>query len=54
MEYLENKCCSNCNNFLCFSQSLEGSDALTCCGWYNDELVGRSKVLKITDINKLR
>lgn len=62
MNNLENKSCDNCTNCLCRIENYEkgGIDEFgnfegsSCCGWYNDELVGRSKVLKKTDIYKLK
>ena len=58
---LENKNCLNCTNGRCRIETSEkigleengkpqGSE---CIGWFNKELIGKSKVLRITDINKL-
>lgn len=62
LKMLENKCCINCTNGSCrveYDEKVgnneygkpQGSD---CGGWFNAELIGRSKVLRKTDINKLR
>lgn len=62
LKHLENKCCMNCINAGCRVEydekvgvdefgKLQGSD---CAGWFNAELIGRSKVLRKTDINQLR
>ena len=59
---LKNKSCMNCTNGSCkveYNEKVgvdeygkpQGSD---CSGWFNAELIGRSKVLRKTDINKLR
>lgn len=61
IENLENKNCFNCTNGNC---KVETNDKLgldednnpkgyKCVSWKNDLLVGKSKVLKIKDINKL-
>lgn len=61
LETLENKSCMNCTNGSC---SIEYRDKLgndefgnqqgsKCVGWYNEELIGRSKVLKRININQL-
>lgn len=62
MKNLENKNCLNCINGSCRIEYQEkiGYDTngnpqgSSCIGWENAELVGKSKVLKIMDINKLR
>ena len=62
LKCLENKSCMNCTNGSCrveYDEKVgvneygkpQGSD---CTGWFNAELIGRSKVLRRTDINKLR
>ena len=59
---LENKNCITCTNGSCNVESYEkvGFDesgknhGCNCIGWYNAELIGKSKVLKITDIHKLK
>lgn len=62
LKCLENKSCMNCTNGSCrveYDEKVgvneygkpQGSD---CTGWFNAELIGRSKVLRKTDINKLR
>lgn len=62
LEILENKSCMNCANGSCrveYSEKI-GVDEFgnpqgsKCIGWFNAELIGRSKVLRKTDINKLR
>lgn len=62
LKQLENKCCMNCTNGSCRVEYDEkvGVDEFgkpqgsECVGWFNAELIGRSKVLRKTDINKLR
>ena len=62
LKQLENKCCMNCANGSCRVEynekvgtdefgKLQGSE---CAGWFNSELIGRSKVLRKTDINQLK
>jgi len=59
---LENKSCMNCTNGICRVEYTEkiGFDEFgkpqgsECIGWTNPELIGKSKVLKIYDINKLK
>lgn len=59
---LENKNCLNCTNTSCRVEYKEklGLDengnpqGSKCIGWNNEELIGKSKVLRITDINKLK
>lgn len=61
IKQLENKCCMNCINAGCRIEYDEkvGVDELgkpqgsECSGWFNAELIGRSKVLRKTDINQL-
>lgn len=62
LKRLENKCCMNCANESCRVEYNEkvGVDEVgkpqgsECAGWFNAELIGRSKVLRKTDINQLR
>lgn len=62
LKELENKSCMNCTNGSCRVEYQEkiGTDEFgkpegsNCLGWYNAELIGRSKVLRKSDINKLR
>ena len=62
LKCLENKSCMNCTNGSCrveYDEKVgvneygkpQGSD---CTGWFNAELIGRSKVLGKTNINNLR
>ncbi len=62
LRHLENKSCMNCTNGSCRVEYNEkvGVDEFgkpqgsECVGWFNAEIIGRSKVLRKTDINKLR
>lgn len=62
LKQLENKCCINCTNGSCRVEYDEkvGIDEFgkpqgsECIGWFNAELIGRSKMLRKTDINQLR
>lgn len=62
ISHLSNKSCMNCTNGNCNIESSEkiGLDEFgkpqgsECLGWNNPELVGRSKVLKLSDIRKLK
>lgn len=62
LKVLEHKSCANCTNGSCRVESSEkiGVDEFgepqgsQCVGWFNAELIGRSKVLRKTDIKKLR
>lgn len=60
LKQLENKCCMNCTNGSCRVEynektgtdefrKLQGSE---CAGWFNSELIGRSKVLRKTSYKK--
>lgn len=60
LSQLENKSCTNCSNQNCAiighinfgkSRKIQGTN---CDEWINKELIGRAKVLRETDINKLR
>ncbi len=62
LKQLENKCCMNCTNGNCrveYNEKIgvdefgkaQGSE---CVGWFNAELIGRSKVLRKTNINQLK
>lgn len=59
---LKNKSCGTCTNGCCRVESYEkiGLDEFgrpqgsECIGWRNDIIVGKSKVLKINDIYKLK
>lgn len=59
---LENKNCINCTNPSCKVEYKEklGLDesgnpqGSKCIGWKNEEFIGKSKVLRLTDINKLK
>lgn len=59
---LQNKSCISCTNETCRIESYEKigyneqgqPEGSKCFGWQNSTLVGKSKVLKITDINKLK
>ena len=61
IENLENKTCLNCTNGNCKIDSWDKlkldeynkPQGQKCVSWQNDLLVGKSKVLKIKDINKL-
>lgn len=62
LKKLENKSCMNCTNKSCrveYSEKI-GFDEFgkpqgnECFGWFNAELIGRSKILKRKDINQLR
>ena len=58
---LINKSCLNCTNGCCNIETYEKiglnkygkPEGSECLGWYNPELIGKSKILKINDINKL-
>lgn len=62
IKVLENKNCLNCTNSSCRVEYKEkvGLDSngnqqgSKCIGWHNEELIGKSKVLRLTDINKLK
>ena len=62
LKKLENKSCLTCTSGTCRIESSEkvGYDVFgkpegsQCLGWYNPELIGKSKVLKINDINQLK
>lgn len=62
LENLENKSCNNCDNGNCSIGTFEKigidaegkSEGHSCMGWYNSELIGKSKVLKIMDVYKLK
>lgn len=62
LENLKNKSCNTCDNGSCGIGVFEkgGVDAEekpeghSCIGWYNSELIGKSKILRITDIYKLK
>lgn len=56
LDILENKSCINCTNENCrFDRSnMSNNQTTNCLGWYNPELVGRAKVLNLTNINKLK
>ena len=60
LSQLENKSCTNCSNQNCAiighinfgkSRKIQGTN---CDEWINKELIGRAKVLRETDINKLK
>lgn len=61
LKVLEHKSCANCTNGSCRVESSEkiGVDEFgepqgnQCVGWFNAELIGRSKVLRKNDIYKL-
>lgn len=50
---LLNKDCHTCNNGSCKIESYE-KPIQDCIAWTNRTLIGKSKVLKINDINKLK
>lgn len=58
---LKNKDCTTCINGSCNVETYEKdglneygkAQGYNCVGWYNDYLIGKSKVLKKDDINKL-
>ena len=58
---LINKGCINCCNGLCRVESDEkvgydkngNLEGYQCLGWDNEEIVGKSKVIKIYDVKKL-
>lgn len=62
LENLENKSCNNCDNGNCSIGTFEKigidaeekSEGHSCMGWYNSEFIGKSKVLKIMDVYKLK
>lgn len=56
LDILENKSCKTCTNEGCkFDHfNIDNNQTTNCLGWYNPELVGKCKVLKNTDINKLK
>ena len=62
IKLLTNKDCTNCTNGICSVESYEkiGLDEFgkpqghDCIGWYNSELIGRSRVLKLSDTLKLK
>ena len=59
---LENKCCLNCTNASCrvpYEEKIGydengNPEGYLCSGWNNDVLVGKSKVLRINDVKKLK
>ncbi len=59
---LKNKSCTTCTNGSCRIETYEkvGADEFgnpqgyECIGWNNPEYIGRSKVLKLYDIHKLK
>lgn len=54
---LLNKGCSTCTFNGCVYKNYDNSNGVLdsdCKAWINEELVGKSKVLKITDVDKLR
>ena len=60
LSQLENKSCTNCSNKNCaiighinFGKSRK-IQKTHCYAWINSELIGRAKVFRETDINKLR
>ena len=62
LKELINKSCMNCENTLCkkdyfekikFDEELKEKE-IECSDWFNSEIIGRSKVLRKTDVNKLR
>lgn len=56
LDILENKSCKTCTNEGCkFELYRNSNNPTTCClGWFNPELVGRAKVLNLTNVNKLK
>ena len=62
LKNLENKSCISCRNGSCRVETCdkigfdeEGKpEGHSCSGWYNAELIGRAKVLRKTDIYKLK
>lgn len=51
-EALVNKTCHSCNNGCCKIATRE-KPIDNCVSWQNKSIVGKSKVYKISDINKL-
>lgn len=59
---LENKSCTTCTNSRCTVSNFDktGLDeygklpGANCLGWNNPELIGKSKVLKLHDITRLK
>ena len=59
---LENKSCTNCTNASCKVPNAEKigidefgqSQGHNCLSWNNPEYIGKSRVLKLYDINMLR
>lgn len=60
LSQLENKKCSNCTNSVCQATGhinfgkLRKIQGEHCDDWTNKEIIGRAKVLRETDINKLK
>lgn len=62
IKVLENKNCLNCTNTFCRVEYKEkvgfdengNQQGSKCIGWHNEELIGKSKILRLTDINKLK
>ena len=62
LKSLKNKCCENCTNGSCNVKYEEkvGLDKFgrpqceNCTGWINHEIIGNSKVLRLTNINELK
>ncbi len=61
IKYLENKTCLNCRNINCEADiasryTIDDNNnqaGYNCLAWENNEFVGKAKVLKINDINKM-
>lgn len=62
LDNLKNKSCASCLNGSCKVENHEKiglnefnePQGSRCLGWYNAELIGKSKVLRISDIHKLK
>lgn len=62
LKNLENKSCLTCLNGCCrveYAEKIGLNDfgepeGSRCISWINDELIGKSKILKIKDIHKLK
>lgn len=55
LRYLQNKSCDTCTNGSCNIESYEKTGAKhNCIGWFNPNLIGKSRVLAKLDINELK